>query len=1182
MYTIYDLELSREIIATLSYIALTCGIKLKNKNQFNYIIYKLYNYLKNDFTFENGIVINEAIKEKINNFKTIHSELYYPVVSDSIEEYYCTFPKYAQNSATAPFLDDEYTTLDDIDSAENREYKIPYKFWCDPKNSSDYCSVQIEVKHKTTGAITKLISYTSKQILANLDYWEIYLSTNATKTAFTFTRKSFSTDGNLIKSETLTYSTVYNPTLYDVRVYKVYGDYYPTECYSTPIFPTFDETDLAETDSSNLVIGDKYYAKDFYQPTSYTEIILDCILQKHLNGEFIGFKYGNLNVNIGQICQYDKNELKFITITSNEERTSYTGYVSTYPLYVTNVSGEVGLWFFNTGEAIPVKIFKSENGEIWKEITTLSDFIYKTDAFEVKTKALSFVGEDIIYSNYPVYYSLIGSNFEDRQLQVLNEAETYNEEGIPYALEEDNTFKLYRNSDEDFTLDRMPLGASFYFGKHKIEDSPKFKLIFRPLDYTSNINTKYGNKWLPYDAVYCDSVNIIDMLSFHNYIDYNKTDIIFGNSHLPRWLNSDAPTGEWWTQINDLDTPSVEENMYNSTDSKGYEFGHRAGFLHHFEDVEKELLIDLEIANYEGKKVLLYDINELPSLLNYNYRPKLFSANGGYIKGVLEPYCVNELKYHKNSTVSEKTQVPLNDFVSNYKYTSHWTRSKANNYGQYYNPSSYGNNAYYGCGIKPVICLPKGVKVRREPDEYGVFSLDLPIVETVDFIVKFETEINIQENFEEVKETEIKVTNTFENVFNTIINTGVSLKNLFETFRNIRNTANEIYNTARCNTQKFEKVFETSRMHNFVFQPKYNVERRVASNFEKVYSTERNTNEEYLFNVKFDIERRVAKDFFERFNTKLEVLGVFEKTYQNRRFIRENFEIDYDTVLDVIVHREFIYPLLREVLEDFENIYDTRIRVANNFSNIFESEREVYAKEVLVYNTERRVLKNLEEEIEGFTRFIRSKETAKYPTFRYMAEPTVERFDIERRVTETHKPNYPTERKVIRHLQALERYSTYRYVKANSENYYSVLRKTIANIVFDEFALLRSVVQNIDFIEQCERYVLENITTDYEACRNIVEDFEKINEAVIYVLNNSEDIYESNISIANLFNIENMTLREVIENMEVNYPTKRATTVTVNKYVSKDNLMLYTVLLKQEIATFIEQKINYELEKRGL
>ena len=82
MYTIYDIEVSKEILSSLSFILLKSGITFNNKLQFNNIIYKLYSYLKDDIEFNNGIIVTETLKTKINNFKDIYNTLPNPNVED--------------------------------------------------------------------------------------------------------------------------------------------------------------------------------------------------------------------------------------------------------------------------------------------------------------------------------------------------------------------------------------------------------------------------------------------------------------------------------------------------------------------------------------------------------------------------------------------------------------------------------------------------------------------------------------------------------------------------------------------------------------------------------------------------------------------------------------------------------------------------------------------------------------------------------------------------------------------------------------------------------------------------------------------------------------------------------------------------------------------------------------------
>lgn len=1124
MYTIYDLEISREVVSTLSYIALTCGIKLKNKPQFNYIIYKLYNYLKDDFNFDNGIVINETLKEKINNFKSIHSELYYPIGDESLEEYYCTFPKYAQNSATSPYIDDEYTTLEDIDDCDDRLYKIPYKFWCDPKNASDYCSVQLEVKHKTTEAITKLISYTSKQILANLDYWELYISTNAAKTAYTITRKSYNTDGNLIKTETLTYSTTYKPTLYDVRVYKVYGDYYPTECYKVTESYTFDETDLLEADSSILNTGDKYYSKDFFQPTSSSEITFDCLIQKHLNGEQTGNKFGIIHSYLGTESKTDGDIYKFLTITSNEDKTTYTGYVSTYPLYATNVNNELGLWFLEWNTTIPVKVFKSDNGEIWEEQTKITGQTYSTDSFAVKSTAISFPGEDIIYSNYPVYYSSKGTNFEEYNILNNKTIEEYNEDISTLALDVDNTFKLYRNSDEDFTLDMMPLGGGFYFGKHKINDSPRFKIVFRPLDYAENLNRKCGvDNYIPNDTVFCESVNLIDYLPFHNNKNYNNVEVMYKNAHLSRWLNSDAPEGEWWKQINEYDTPSTEENMYSSYKTAYY--GDRAGFLYNFTNEEKNLLRPFDnFDDYNGLKVSLLQSKDLPATLVYKTRPKFFDAcaTGSY---AVRPYFVKEMKYHRDTSIASLCSTELNGLVSSYNYSWFWGRNRGTNYGQYYDGTSNGSNAYTPRGVKPVVAIDKNTKVKREPDENGIFSLDLPIAETIDVDLHFEIKREVLKDTSKVFETELKIIENISCNFETKRSIGTSDLKYFNIERIVQTECSEKYPLVRNITSPIEKIYPTIREVNYFYNFRFPTKLKTIRNIDAKYPIVRDIIEEFFVEEKFGTKRFITKNTTKRFDVERNVLGIVNKDFKTLRFIRENIDIIFDTVLEIITHTEYNFETERNIENNVDILYPTSLKSTNNIIKLFETNRDIYKQEHLKFDIQRSIRNNVEIDY-SIRRFIQSKEEISYDTLRFICEPTILKFNIQRSILNKALNSYPLVR--------------------------SIKKEELVSLTFD---IVRDILNNTNFLANTIRYIQENYSDDIETCRSIVEDIVIINE-----------------------NFK----REVLVNMEKNSPTKRFITNDTDKYVSKSNLILYTQLLKEQIADYIDLKISEEFRKRNL
>ena len=94
------------------------------------------------------------------------------------------------------------------------------------------------------------------------------------------------------------------------------------------------------------------------------------------------------------------------------------------------------------------------------------------------------------------------------------------------------------------------------------------------------------------------------------------------------------------------------------------------------------------------------------------------------------------------------------------------------------------------------------------------------------------------------------------------------------------------------------------------------------------------------------------------------------------------------------------------------------------------------------------------------------------------------------------------------------------------------------------------------FENRIKRYITENFTLDKEAERRVVEDMTKINEAMRYTLANAEE----------------------------DAPTKRviSTDEDKTKYVSKHNLLVYTNLLRSEIISLVDARIDEAFASRGL
>ena len=77
MYQIYDTQVNKDILESLSYIALESGINFSNKEQFHNILYKLYHFTKDSFVFDKGIQVLSVYAFSTENFKRSEEEVKY-------------------------------------------------------------------------------------------------------------------------------------------------------------------------------------------------------------------------------------------------------------------------------------------------------------------------------------------------------------------------------------------------------------------------------------------------------------------------------------------------------------------------------------------------------------------------------------------------------------------------------------------------------------------------------------------------------------------------------------------------------------------------------------------------------------------------------------------------------------------------------------------------------------------------------------------------------------------------------------------------------------------------------------------------------------------------------------------------------------------------------------------------
>ena len=205
-----------------------------------------------------------------------------------------------------------------------------------------------------------------------------------------------------------------------------------------------------------------------------------------------------------------------------------------------------------------------------------------------------------------------------------------------------------------------------------------------------------------------------------------------------------------------------------------------------------------------------------------------------------------------------------------------------------------------------------------------------------------------------------------------------------------------------------------------------------------------------------------------------------------------------------------------------------------------------------------------------------------YETCRYLSKPEILRYTTERVINQNTKNSFPILRNIKRNITSINTFETNRIILETIEKKYKSMRDILVNEILNS-DLLRTIVNSTEFISNTERIILENYSDDINLGRYIIEQFNSTNELMRNLVVNEEVIIPTELNFVQSIFTENITVREVLKMCENTHATKRVVTDSDNtKYVSKANLMLYTVLLRQEIGTYIETRIAEEFEKRNL
>ena len=1118
MYNIYDLELKKDLIASLSYIALESNFKFNNKTQFNNIMYRLYNHVKDDISFNNGIAINDNLKAKLNGFKNVFQDLNTPELSDSEELIGTSIQN--QSTATVDFEGTKYTI-----STEEIIY-FPYVF--KPVAASGELYINLRTI-KTTGREKAIsASFTALNVGSKTSTIKIGFKA-ANQSTITIYMSTYDSSGAFIRTLSISRDLAISDYP-EIRIDNIYNSGADMEVYKLIEYDfSIDGTQLAEINADKLNIGDIYLAESitFLEDGPITIYNVD---NKFINGVSTESEYQFLKEKLGTTHSYNGNELKFMVVLANEDRSDFMGIISSYPLYYAEGYDYDRLIGLSNTIGTPVEIYTSTNSRLWQKL----NYGYTNDAFDstsgsllVKTYPIHKDGLNIVYNNYPIYHSfkdyttfvepvnVDDENLEDSEISTLEEPITTLEERKVNG----SILELYKTASEDFTIDLLPPGANIFLGKHRIEDSSSQKLVWRVLDYSNNINNVANTEKYPINTTLLQTAHVVDYLPLIPKNYYSRQEMQFGNLPIYRWLNSDAKQGEWFTQINSYDLPPDETNCGQES------YVHRAGFVHYWAKEELDLLKPITVDNYEGLKILNLNSNEHNIAGASNEKPFLHSILGTSLS---VKNFIKIMDYHKNTAMNTSASTDLDIYSKTKSISSYHCRQKESNgvYGASNSLSSSGNFAYLSRALAPICCIDKSTPINKDSAENGVFTINVNIPETIDVDNRYSCERTVTVRVEVEATLERNVIEDIFYIAKTERRLGLKGEFLAKTERELKATGLVLGKTVRSLKSNVNKSYKTSRTANFFFVYRFKSKRNLTKNISKAYSADRSVVVENRVDFRVPTKRYLTENISIVYKNKFvrDVKGILSIVKTTKRNLRANVNESFETTRNAITYKQYDFKTFRRVQYTLNKAYKTKRNSAINYTYEFNSIRIVKEFKTFTYSTIRKVNTNLS--IESDTkRKLNINATWVGLIERLLAEKYSKDVFIQRCITE------------------------------NINLDYRALRNVIVNEVLKN-DLLREVVMSTSFENRIERYITENFELNKETERRMILDMSRINEAMRYTLANADE--ES--------------------------PTKRvlSTDEDTTKYVSKHNLLVYTNLLRGEIIDLVDTRIEVALASRGL
>lgn len=268
-------------------------------------------------------------------------------------------------------------------------------------------------------------------------------------------------------------------------------------------------------------------------------------------------------------------------------------------------------------------------------------------------------------------------------------------------------------------LSSLPVGATVKFGKHSVGSEAAQPIVWIVADK--------NHDGYPANSVTLIAKQIIDLRAFDGAEasrsagskGYNN----FGLSNLKQWLNSDGGANAWYTATDSYDAPPSASNV-----TLGTEYQSRPGFLYHFANSEKALILQTTISVHIDN-----DDEDVTAKVFIPSNAELGYSGTGEIGSTLYYFQTNS----NTCTLTPQafTNTPSTSKPSSItSYWWYWTRSAYGGDVRCINATGNRQNsdAYIGDrGVRPMLNLTDTATVSDFTDSDGCYTFSATNAPTV-------------------------------------------------------------------------------------------------------------------------------------------------------------------------------------------------------------------------------------------------------------------------------------------------------------------------------------------------------------------------------------------------------------------------------------------------------------------